>query len=204
MKQDTILAVDDLEEGLEAIENLLKKDGYNILKAKSGEEALEILKREDVLLILSDVQMPKMNGFEFAKIVSEDESTREIPIVFLTAHEPDEKLEFDGYALGAYDFLYKPVKKFALKNRVRAFINICKRERSVKEDYSAVKKLYDELQNSVNKMVKRSEQLESQKSDFDVQGIEISRGEGDSIVNEANSMLQSLRRMRTTFSESED
>ncbi|MCP6167353.1 response regulator, partial [Klebsiella pneumoniae] len=79
------LIVDDLEENLVALEALLRRDGLGFLRARSGEEALELLLRNEVALALLDVQMPGMDGFELAEFMRGNERTRHVPIMFLTA-----------------------------------------------------------------------------------------------------------------------
>ncbi len=90
-----ILVVDDREDNLFSIETLLEKDNYTIVKANSGRAALKILLNEhDFSLILMDVQMPDLNGFETATIIYERDKLKEIPIIFITAHNQEEELYF--------------------------------------------------------------------------------------------------------------
>ena len=103
------LIVDDLEENLVSLEALLHRDGLAFLKARSGEEALEILLKHDVALALLDVQMPGIDGFQLAEFMRGNERARHIPIIFLTAGTADTKRRFRGYEAGAVDFIYKPI-----------------------------------------------------------------------------------------------
>src|SRR5689334_8222512 len=92
-----ILVVDDREDNLFSIETILEKDNYNIIKASSGKAALKILLQEhDFSLILMDVQMPDLNGFETATIIYEREKLRNIPIIFITAHDYGDEYIFKG------------------------------------------------------------------------------------------------------------
>src|SRR5262245_59794072 len=111
------LLVDDLEENLMALEALLCRDGLELLSAKSGQEALELLLVHDFALALLDVQMPEMNGFELAEFMRGTERTRRVPIIFLTAAATDEQRRFRGYDAGAVDFLTKPIAPHVLRSK---------------------------------------------------------------------------------------
>ena len=104
-----ILLVDDRPENLLALEAILSGLGHELVTAQSGEEALKRLLTEDVAVILLDVQMPGMDGFETASHIKQRERTRDIPILFLTAIDGAAHQAFRGYAAGAVDFLYKPI-----------------------------------------------------------------------------------------------
>src|SRR6185295_11260976 len=104
-----ILLVDDREDNLLSMETILEADGYQFVKAKSGREALKILLSEyDFALILMDVKMPNLNGFETASLIYEREKLRHIPIIFITAHSYNEQNIFEGFKAGAVDYIYKP------------------------------------------------------------------------------------------------
>src|SRR5437764_6998836 len=101
-----ILAVDDREDNLFSIETILEQENYQIVKASSGRAALKILlQQHDFTLILMDVQMPDMNGFETASLIYERERLRHIPIIFITAHNQGEERMFEGYKMGGVDFI---------------------------------------------------------------------------------------------------
>src|SRR3569623_3459697 len=102
------LLVDDLEENLLALSALLRRDDVELLKARSGAEALELLLIHDVALAILDVQMPDMNGFELAELMRGAERSRHVPIIFLTAGARDPHGVFKGYEAGAVDFVFKP------------------------------------------------------------------------------------------------
>ncbi len=97
------LLVDDLEENLLSLEALLRRENLVLLKARSGDEALELLLQHDVALALVDVQMPGLNGFELAELMRGNERTRHIPIIFVTAGTADGQRRFRGYEAGAVD-----------------------------------------------------------------------------------------------------
>lgn len=120
-----ILVVDDREDNLFSIETILDKDGYQIRKANSGRAALKVLLNEqDFTLILMDVQMPDMNGFETASLIYQRERLKHIPIIFITAHNHDEEYMFEGYKMGAVDFIYKPINPELLRFKVSVFVDL--------------------------------------------------------------------------------
>ncbi|UQA63396.1 hybrid sensor histidine kinase/response regulator [Polyangium aurulentum] len=124
-----ILAVDDVDANLAALEALLARPGVELLKARSGTEALELLLVEDVALALVDVQMPEMDGFELAELMRGSPRTRHVPIIFLTAGPYDPSRLFQGYEAGAVDFLHKPLDPHALRSKVEVFTEL-KRQRA--------------------------------------------------------------------------
>src|SRR5688500_8908715 len=103
-----ILAVDDDDRNLMALEAVLDGLGVNVVKARSGAEALRILLERTFALIILDVQMPGLDGFETAKLIRGASQTRHIPIIFLTAHVSLDRAT-TGYAQGAVDYLLKPI-----------------------------------------------------------------------------------------------
>src|SRR4051812_19602618 len=111
LKRDPVkfLIVDDIEENLVALEALLRREGLEILRARSGDEALELLLVHDVALALLDVQMPDMDGFALAELMRGAQRTRHVPIIFVTAAPQEQHREFRGYDAGAVDFLFKPI-----------------------------------------------------------------------------------------------
>src|SRR5687768_14994537 len=120
-----ILVVDDREDNLFSIEAILEKDQYTIVKANSGRAALKILLQEhDFSLILMDVQMPDLNGFETATIIYERDKLKDIPIIFITAHDYDEDFIFKGYKMGAVDYIYKPINPELLRVKVDVFVEL--------------------------------------------------------------------------------
>lgn len=125
------LIVDDLEENLFALEALLRQDGLEILKARSGTEALELLLLHDMALAIMDVQMPGMDGFELAELMRGMERTRRVPIVFLTAGGVDEQRRFRGYEAGAVDFLFKPVNPHILRSKAEVFFELYRQRQEV-------------------------------------------------------------------------
>lgn len=118
------LLVDDLEENLVALAALLERDGLEILTARSGAEALELLLVHDVSLALLDVQMPGMSGFELAELMRGTARSRLVPIIFITAAGENEARRFKGYEAGAVDFVLKPVDPFILRSKTAVFYEL--------------------------------------------------------------------------------
>ena len=127
-----ILVVDDRDDNLFSIEAILEKDNYNIIKANSGRAALKILLQEhDFSLILMDVQMPDMNGFETATIIYERDKLKNIPIIFITAHNYDEDIIFKGYRMGGVDYINKPVNPELLRVKVAVFVDLYRKNQQL-------------------------------------------------------------------------
>ena len=123
--QPKILIVDDREDNLLSMESLLEPDGFRVIKANSGRQVLKILLTDfDFALILMDVQMPNLNGFETASLIYERERLRHIPIIFITANNYGEENVFKGYRAGAVDYIYKPVNPELLKAKVGVFVDL--------------------------------------------------------------------------------
>lgn len=119
-----VLLVDDLEENLLSLEALLKRDDLMLLKARSGDEALELLLAHDVALALVDVQMPGLSGYELAELMRGNERTRRVPIIFVTAGTADGARRFRGYEAGAVDFIQKPIEPDILRSKVDVFFEL--------------------------------------------------------------------------------
>ena len=132
------LIVDDLEENLVSLEALLQRDGLAFLKARSGEEALEILLKHDVALALLDVQMPGIDGFQLAEFMRGNERARHIPIIFLTAGTANTKRRFRGYEAGAVDFIQKPIEPDILRSKADVFFDLHQQRRQIQVQRDAL------------------------------------------------------------------
>jgi signal transduction histidine kinase len=119
-----ILVVDDQPEGLLAVGEVLAPLGQNVVKVGSGREALWHLLREDFAVVLLDVQMPGMDGFETAALIREREKTRLTPIIFMTAAYRSEDQVFRGYEVGAVDYIFKPVVPEILRSKIAVFVQL--------------------------------------------------------------------------------
>ncbi|KAF1041862.1 MAG: Bacteriophytochrome [Herbaspirillum frisingense] len=125
------LLVDDLDENLLALSALLQRDDVELLLARSGFEALELLLVHDVALAFVDVQMPDMDGFELAELIRGSERTRNVPLIFVTAGTRDERRQFKGYESGAVDFLYKPIEPHILRNKAEVFFQLYRQKQQL-------------------------------------------------------------------------
>jgi PAS domain S-box-containing protein len=119
-----ILVVDDRQENLVALEAILEPLGENLIRAHSGEDALRQLLLHDVAVILLDVQMPELDGFETAALIKQRDKTRSIPIIFLTAISTEDTHIFRGYSSGAVDYMLKPFEPEILRSKVAVFVDL--------------------------------------------------------------------------------
>jgi signal transduction histidine kinase len=178
-----ILIVDDREDNLFSIETILERDGYVIKKADSGRSALKILLNEhDFSLILMDVQMPKMNGFETASLIYERDKLKHIPIIFITAHQYGEDFLFKGYELGGVDYIYKPYNPELLRYKVGAFVQLhsqtqqlVQQEAKLKAANALLQKEIEERKLSENKVNILNQQLMLNNSELKAINEELDR-----------------------------
>ena len=126
--QPKILIVDDREDNLLSIETILDPDGYKLVKANSGRQALKILLTEhDFAMIMMDVKMPNLNGFETASLIYEREKLKHIPIIFITANNYGDENMYRGYQAGAVDYIFKPINPQVLRAKVSVLIELYKK-----------------------------------------------------------------------------
>jgi len=157
-----ILIVDDKEENLLTLEGIIESPELNIVKANSGNEALGLMLEYDFSLVLMDVQMPEMDGFETAEIMRSNERTKHIPIIFVTAISKERKNVFRGYQTGAVDYLYKPLDIEMLRSKIKAFIDFFKQKHILEVTTKELKNTIKELN-----MAKRiAEEATTAKSSF--------------------------------------
>lgn len=149
IRQVKILLVDDLKDNLLALEGLLRRNDAQIFKAKSGTEALEFMMTHEFALALIDVHMPSMSGFELAELMRGANKTKNIPIIFVTATASDQSFSFKGYESGAVDFLLKPLDIFAVKSKVKIFIELYQNKKEQEELLTQLKKTQGELEKAV-------------------------------------------------------
>jgi two-component sensor histidine kinase len=149
MEPVSLLLVDDLEENLLSLAALLRSDDLAILKARSGDQALELLLRHEVALALIDVQMPGLNGFELAELMRGNERTRRIPIIFVTAGTADRQRRFRGYEAGAVDFIYKPIEPDILRGKAGVFVELFRQRRQIATQRDELKAQTDALEEAL-------------------------------------------------------
>jgi PAS domain S-box-containing protein len=134
-----ILLVDDRPENLLALEAILEPLGQALLYAQSGEDALRQLLRHDVAVILLDVQMPGLDGFETAVLIKRRERTSHVPIIFVTAISKDEEQVFRGYSAGAVDYVFKPFNPAVLRSKVAVFIELDEKNKQLRRQAEQLK-----------------------------------------------------------------
>ncbi|HWA98935.1 MAG TPA: response regulator [Pirellulales bacterium] len=127
--QVNILIVDDEPSNLTVLETVLNDPSYRMVRAQSGEECLLALLREDFALIILDIHMPGMSGFELAQMIKQRQKTAVIPIIFLTAYYSEDQHVLEGYGTGAVDYLHKPINATILRSKVSVFTELYRKTR---------------------------------------------------------------------------
>nr|WP_276617675.1 response regulator [Streptomyces coryli] len=125
--------VDDMEDNLAALEAILSALGEPLVRARSGEEAMKALLRQPFAVVLLDVLMPGMDGFETAANIKRLDQTKDVPIIFLTGTDGDSGFAFRGYATGAADFLQKPFDPWMLRAKVSVFLELHRKNRQLQQ-----------------------------------------------------------------------
>lgn len=189
-----VLAVDDIEENLDALAALLRRPELELIRARSGTEALEVLLANDIALALLDVQMPGMDGFELAELMRGTERTKHVPIIFLTAGAPDRARLFQGYDAGAVDFLFKPIDPHLLAAKVDVFVELHRQKRLLRQQLEQIQQaqrmsdlfvgvLGHDLRNPLSSIVSAAQLLE------------LEAGDADKTRQRARTALEASRRM---------
>ena len=147
-----ILLVDDRPENLFALEGLLESPGLNIVKASSGNEALGLMLEHDFALVLLDVQMPGMDGFETAELMRGTEKTRQVPIIFVTAISTEQQHVFKGYEAGAVDYLFKPIVPEFLRTKVGVFCELFQQKNIIRKQLREIEEKNELLQKRLDEI----------------------------------------------------
>lgn len=141
VEKSKILIVDDKQENLFAIKETLKEVDVDIILASSGNEALKNTLHHEFALIILDVQMPEMDGYELAELLRSEKQTRQIPLMFLSAVYSSEYSVMKGFKTGAIDFLTKPINPKILINKVKVFVQLDQQKKELQDSLSKVKLL---------------------------------------------------------------
>jgi signal transduction histidine kinase len=144
--QVNILLVDDHEENLLALEAILADPAYRLVRAGSGRDALREVLRHDFALILLDVAMPDLDGYETAALIRQRERSRDTPIIFLTANYRSDSHVFRGYSVGAVDYLFKPFSPEVLRSKVAIFVELFTKREALQHQREALQRAHDELE----------------------------------------------------------
>jgi PAS domain S-box-containing protein len=155
-----VLIVDDRPENLISLEALLSDMGLDLVQAQSGNEALRQTLHKDFALVLLDVQMPEMDGFETAELMRKSPKTRQLPIIFVTAGMKEDYQLFKGYEAGAVDYLMKPLEPVILRSKVKVFCELFRQRRELESVQAQLETLNVELQNHQVDLELKNEKLE--------------------------------------------
>lgn len=132
--------VDDKPENLVALDAILESPDRELIKAYSGNEALILMLKYDFSLVLLDVQMPRMDGFEVAELMRSNKKIQKIPIIFVTAISKEDKYVFKGYECGAVDYLFKPIEPIVIRSKVNFFLELDRSKRELQQKLQASRK----------------------------------------------------------------
>ncbi|MFG2448381.1 two-component system response regulator [Streptomyces sp. M41(2017)] len=141
----SILLVDDMEDNLVALEAVLGSLNEPLVRARSGEEAMKALLRQRFAVVLLDIRMPGMDGFETAANIKRLDQTKDVPIIFLTGTDADAGYAFRGYATGAADYLTKPFDPWVLRAKVTVFLDLHRKNRQLERLLAREEERFDEL-----------------------------------------------------------
>jgi signal transduction histidine kinase len=161
MEKVNILMVDDSPDKLLAMESVLASLGQNLVKVNSGEEALRILLRQDFALILLDVNMPGMDGFETAQHIRKRKSLENIPIIFVTALSTTDAEVFKGYQFGAVDYILTPIVPEILRTKVGVFVQLWKQRHELEAQAEALRLANSILEERAQQLGQANRELES-------------------------------------------
>jgi signal transduction histidine kinase len=168
-----ILLVDDHPENLLSIGAILETPSYNLVKALSGEEALKSLLYHDFAVILMDVQMPGMDGFETAAVIRNRKRSRHTPIIFLTAIDKSQNRVVTGYELGAVDYLFKPVVPEILQSKVAVFVDLFRKTEEIKQQAAQLVIANQQLAEEIIQRRQAEEQVNKLNQDLEQRALDL-------------------------------
>ena len=148
----SILLVDDMEDNLIALEAVLGSLNEPLVRARSGEEAMKALLRQRFAVVLLDIRMPGMDGFETAANIKRLDQTKDVPIIFLTGTDADAGYAFRGYATGAADYLTKPFDPWVLRAKVTVFLDLHRKNQQLEKMLAREQEQFDELSTRLKKI----------------------------------------------------
>ncbi len=165
-KKIDLLLVDDRPENLVALEASLESLELNIVKAISGNDALALMLQHEFALVLMDVQMPEMDGFETAELMRSSAKTKNVPIIFVSASSRKREFLFKGYESGAVDYLLKPIDTFVLKNKVSIFVELFKHKQSLQKTTEDLQQTVKQLEEANRKTLEQRIEIQESESRF--------------------------------------
>lgn len=148
----TILLVDDAPSNVRILEKMLSKEGYILVSANSGQEALDIVRSRDVSCVLMDVQMPAMDGYEVARLIQKDPRICNMPIIFVTSNKADEGNVLDSYEAGGVDYLVKPVVAAVVRRKVQIFCALQEKEKQIRRQFAEVEQKNHDLEKLIQEL----------------------------------------------------
>jgi two-component system, sporulation sensor kinase E len=161
-----ILIVDDRPENLVALEAILESSSYKLVTVNSGVEALKQVLIDNYTVILLDVQMPGLNGYETAKLIRSREKSRRIPIIFITANHQAREQVLEGYALGAIDYIFKPIDPKILRDKITGYVNLFRHQEQleilVEQRTQELKRSNEELRKEIKQRKLADQQLQKE------------------------------------------
>ncbi len=181
-----ILIVDDTPENLVVMEGVLECPEYNLIKARSGDEALALMLKNDFALAILDVQMPGMDGFETAELMRGSERTKHIPIIFVTAISKDDEHVFKGYDTGAVDYIFKPFEPHVLRAKVKVFYEMYLQKKQLEVLNKEMSKMINGLEDANRKI------LEQQKSVIEEERLKVLLQFAGATAHELNQPLMGM------------
>jgi hypothetical protein len=170
----SILIVDDTPENLIAMEAVLGDLGQRLVKVTSGQEALRMLLKDEFAVILLDVNMPGMNGFETAALIRQRKHTEHVPIIFVTAISTTDTHMFKGYSLGAVDYIFTPVNAEVLRSKVSVFVELVKKSQAVKQQAKMLQEANEILRTEVATRKKAEEALKESNDELEAFSYSVS------------------------------
>jgi two-component system, sensor histidine kinase and response regulator len=141
-----VLLVDDAEANLIALEGILSRVPCELMRARSGNEALRLMLHHEYAVVLLDVQMPEMDGYEVAQHARANPDTRQVPIIFVTATHETKESVLRGYDVGAFDLLFKPIDPYVLRSKVQVFLELYLSRRQLRTEIEARQQALEEVQ----------------------------------------------------------
>jgi signal transduction histidine kinase len=161
-----ILIVDDEPKNLTVLEAILDSPGYRLIRAESAQDALLALVAEDFALLILDIRMPGMTGFELAEMIRQRKKTAQVPIIFLTAFYNEDQHILTGYGSGAVDYLHKPVNATILRSKVAVFADLHRKQREIETINRALLELNETLEQRVAERTEALAELDRRKDEF--------------------------------------
>jgi two-component system sensor histidine kinase/response regulator len=170
----SILIVDDTPENLVALEAVLADLGQRLVKVTSGKEALRMLLKEEFAVILLDVNMPGMNGFETAALIRQRKNSEHVPIIFVTAISTTDTHMFKGYSLGAVDYIFTPVNAEVLRSKVSVFVELVKKSQAVKQQARQLQEANEILRTEITTRKKAEQALKESNDELEAFSYSVS------------------------------